>query len=53
MEYCQPARSRRSKTLVFQNPRVGPQQLGPGRAGPVDAHDQLIAEALDLFLRVR
>jgi hypothetical protein len=33
--------------------RVGAQQLGPGRAGPLDAGDELLAEALDPLLRVR
>lgn len=38
---------------MFQESRVGAQQLDTGRAGPLDAGDQLIAEALDALLRVR
>src|SRR3954470_5703832 len=32
--------------------RVGPEQLGAGGAGPLDAGDQLVDEALDALLRV-
>ena len=44
IEYCQPACSRRSKTLVFQNPESARMQLDAGRAGAVDARDQLLAK---------
>jgi hypothetical protein len=36
-----------------QNPRVRPQQLGPGRPGPLDAGDQLVQEAPDPARGVR
>ena len=39
--------------LRVPEPAVGPQQLGAGRARPLDARDQLLAEALDPLLRVR
>jgi hypothetical protein len=53
IEYCQPALSSRVKTLRVPEPRVGAQQLDPGRAGALDARDQLFAEALDALLGVR
>ncbi len=52
IEYCQPAFSSSSKTLVFPKPGVGPQQLHAASAGAVDAGDQLLAEALDPLLCV-
>jgi hypothetical protein len=39
--------------LGVPKPRVGPEQLDAGRAGAVDAGDQLVAKALDPLLRVR
>ena len=39
--------------LGVPEPRVGPQQLDAGRAGALDARDQLLAEAQDPLLRVR
>ena len=42
-----------SKHFGRPEPGVRPQQLDPGRAGAIDARDQLIAEAQHPFLRVR
>ena len=39
--------------LGVPEPRVGAQQLDAGRAGPLDARDQLLAEAQHPLLRVR
>ena len=39
--------------LGVPEPRVGPQQLDAGRAGAIDARDQLVGEAQHPLLRVR
>ena len=53
IEYCQPAFSSRSNTFVFQNPESARSSLHAGRAGALDAGDQLLAEAQHPLLRVR
>src|SRR3954468_23349999 len=53
IEYCQPALLQALEDLGVLKPRVGAQQLGTRGARPVDARDQLLAEAQHPLLRVR